>query len=137
MSTIIHSPLLPSHLSPSPYVIIMLSLSSFPAGGVGKSALVIQLIQDHFCDEYDPTIEDSYHKILEIDDETCVLDILDTAGQEEYSAMRDQYMRTGEGFMCVFALDSMKTFDDVETYREQIKRIKDSHDTPMVCKYSA
>ena len=28
-------------------------------GGVGKSALTIQLIQNHFIDEYDPTIEDS------------------------------------------------------------------------------
>ena len=33
-----------------------------PAGGVGKSALTIQLIQNHFVDEYDPTIEDSYRK---------------------------------------------------------------------------
>lgn len=32
------------------------------AGGVGKSALTIQLIQNHFVDEYDPTIEDSYRK---------------------------------------------------------------------------
>jgi GTPase SAR1 family protein len=31
-------------------------------GGVGKSALTIQLIQNHFIDEYDPTIEDSYSK---------------------------------------------------------------------------
>ena len=34
----------------------------FSAGGVGKSALTIQLIQNHFVDEYDPTIEDSYRK---------------------------------------------------------------------------
>lgn len=66
------------------------------AGGVGKSALTIQLIQNHFVDEYDPTIEDSYRKQVVIDGETCLLDILDTAGQEEYSAMRDQYMRTGK-----------------------------------------
>lgn len=49
-------------------------------GGVGKSALTIQLIQNHFVDEYDPTIEDSYRKQVTIDDETCLLDILDTAG---------------------------------------------------------
>lgn len=54
-------------------------------GGVGKSALTIQLIQNHFIDEYDPTIEDSYRKQVTIDEETCLLDILDTAGQEEYS----------------------------------------------------
>ena len=36
------------------------------AGGVGKSALTIQLIQNHFVDEYDPTIEDSYRKQVKI-----------------------------------------------------------------------
>lgn len=102
------------------------------AGGVGKSALTIQLIQNHFVEEYDPTIEDSYRKQVVIDGETCLLDILDTAGQEEYSAMRDQYMRTGEGFLLVFAINSTTSFDDVETYREQIKRVKDSDTVPMV-----
>ena len=69
--------------------------------GVGKSALVIRFVSDHFVDEYDPTIEDSYRKQFLIDDAACLLDILDTAGQEEYSAMRDQYMRTSEGFVIV------------------------------------
>ncbi|XP_023371233.1 GTPase NRas isoform X2 [Otolemur garnettii] len=87
------------------------------AGGVGKSALTIQLIQNHFVDEYDPTIEDSYRKQVVIDGETCLLDILDTAGQEEYSAMRDQYMRTGEGFLCVFAINNSKSFADINLYR--------------------
>ena len=61
-------------------------------GGVGKSALTIQLIQSHFVDEYDPTIEDSYRKQCTIDDQQVLLDVLDTAGQEEYLAMREQYM---------------------------------------------
>ena len=98
------------------------------AGGVGKSALTIQLIQNHFVDEYDPTIEDSYRKQVVIDGETCLLDILDTAGQEEYSAMRDQYMRTGEGFLLVFAVNNAKSFDDISSYREQIKRVKDAEE---------
>ena len=59
-------------------------------GGVGKSALTCQLVQNHFIADYDPTIEDSYRKQVTIDEETCLLEILDTAGQEEYSAMRDQ-----------------------------------------------
>lgn len=102
------------------------------AGGVGKSALTIQLIQNHFVDEYDPTIEDSYRKQVVIDGETCLLDILDTAGQEEYSAMRDQYMRTGEGFLLVFAINNAKSFEDISMYREQIKRVKDAEEVPMV-----
>ena len=50
-------------------------------------------------------------------------DILDTAGQEEYSAMRDQYMRTGEGFLCVFALNNEKSFQDIDHYREQVQNL--------------
>jgi len=101
-------------------------------GGVGKSALTIQLIQNHFIDEYDPTIEDSYRKQVTIDDETCLLDILDTAGQEEYSAMRDQYMRTGQGFLCVYAITSRSSFDEITSFREQILRVKDEDKVPMV-----
>jgi len=102
------------------------------SGGVGKSALTIQFIQHHFVDEYDPTIEDSYLKQVVIDGETCVLDILDTAGQEEYSAMRDQYMRTGEGFLVMFALDNYPSFESVSIYRDQIRRVKDADDVPTV-----
>eukprot|EP00033_Pygsuia_biforma_P000184 GCRY01000233.1.p1 GENE.GCRY01000233.1~~GCRY01000233.1.p1 ORF type:complete len:187 (+),score=37.98 GCRY01000233.1:279-839(+) len=101
-------------------------------GGVGKSALTIQLIQNHFVDEYDPTIEDSYRKQVIIDEETCLLDILDTAGQEEYSAMRDQYMRTGEGFLCVYSITSRSSFDEVSSFREQILRVKDADKVPIV-----
>lgn len=51
------------------------------------------------------------------------MDILDTAGQEEYSAMRDQYMRTGEGFLCVFAVNNMKSFEDISVYRDQVRQL--------------
>lgn len=43
----------------------------------------IQFIQNHFIISYDPTIEDSYRKQVSIDGDTALLDILDTAGQEE------------------------------------------------------
>ncbi|XP_052608940.1 GTPase HRas-like [Peromyscus californicus insignis] len=102
------------------------------AGGMAKSALTMQVIQKHFVDEYDPIIEDSYRKQVIIDGETCLLDILDTAGQEEYSAMWGQYMHTGEGFLCVFANNSTKSFEDIHQYREQSKLVKDSDDVPIV-----
>eukprot|EP01114_Cavostelium_apophysatum_P012569 TRINITY_DN2844_c0_g1_i2.p1 TRINITY_DN2844_c0_g1~~TRINITY_DN2844_c0_g1_i2.p1 ORF type:complete len:193 (+),score=52.71 TRINITY_DN2844_c0_g1_i2:132-710(+) len=101
-------------------------------GGVGKSALTIQHIQNHFIEDYDPTIEDSYRKQVSIDGETCLLDILDTAGQEEYSAMRDQYMRTGQGFIMVYAITSRSSFDEIASFREQILRVKDKDSVPIV-----
>ncbi|CCC14469.1 hypothetical protein SMAC4_09275 [Sordaria macrospora] len=101
-------------------------------GGVGKSCLTIQLIQGHFLDEYDPTIEDSYRKQCTIDNEVALLDILDTAGQEEYSAMREQYMRTGEGFLLVFAINSRESFEEIRIYQQQILRVKDRDSFPMI-----
>ncbi len=50
--------------------------------------------------------------------------------------MRDQYMRTGEGFLLVFAVNNAKSFEDISAYREQIKRVKDAEEVPMVCKYT-
>ncbi|CCF60261.1 hypothetical protein KAFR_0J01970 [Kazachstania africana CBS 2517] len=101
-------------------------------GGVGKSALTIQLIHSHFVDEYDPTIEDSYRKQVVIDNKVTILDILDTAGQEEYSAMREQYMRTGEGFLLVYSVTSRTSFEELMTYYQQIQRVKDSDYIPVV-----
>ena len=46
--------------------------------------------QSYFVTDYDPTIEDSYTKQCVIDNKVAKLDILDTAGQEEFSAMREQ-----------------------------------------------
>ncbi|KAK3707490.1 RAS1 protein [Vermiconidia calcicola] len=101
-------------------------------GGVGKSCLTIQLIQSHFVDEYDPTIEDSYRKQCVIDDEVALLDVLDTAGQEEYSAMREQYMRTGEGFLLVYSITSRQSFEEMVTFQQQILRVKDKDYFPII-----
>ncbi|KAH3762970.1 Ras GTPase [Pelomyxa schiedti] len=102
-------------------------------GGVGKSSLTIQFIQGHFIEEYDPTIEDSYRKKVAIDtEEESLIDILDTAGQDEFSAMRDQYMRTGQAFLCVYAINARYSFDEIRTYREVILRVKDADTVPMV-----
>lgn len=91
---------------------------------VGKSALTIRLTQSEFANEYDPTIEDSYRYYCTIDGITASLDILDTAGQEEYSSMRDLYMKTGEGFLLVFSLTDRQTFEEIATFYNQIQRVK-------------
>ncbi|KAJ3523529.1 hypothetical protein NM688_g8714 [Phlebia brevispora] len=101
-------------------------------GGVGKSCLTIQFIQSHFVEEYDPTIEDSYRKQCVIDDEVALLDVLDTAGQEEYGAMREQYMRTGEGFLLVYSITSRNSFEEISTFYQQILRVKDQDSFPVI-----
>lgn len=102
-------------------------------GGVGKSCLTIQFISDKFVEDYDPTLEDSYRKQLTVDDEEVLLDIFDTAGQEDFSAVRDQYMRTGDGFLCVYSITLTSSFTEVKTFYEHILRVKDVDKIPFVC----
>jgi len=102
------------------------------AGGVGKSALTVRFIQGNFVEKYDPTIEDSYRKQVEVDGQLCTLDILDTAGQEEYSAMRDQYMRTGQAFILVYSITDPSSFQDCEAIHDQLLRSVDSDSVPLV-----
>ena len=94
-------------------------------GGVGKSALTVQFISSHFVEEYDPTIEDSYRKQIQVDDETCLMDVLDTAGQEEFAAMRDSYMRSGEGFIYLYSIVERASFEEISAFFTQTERVKD------------
>ncbi len=47
-------------------------------------------------EDYEPTKADSYRKKVALEGAEYNLDILDTAGQEDYAAIRDNYFRTGE-----------------------------------------
>lgn len=60
------------------------------------------------------------------------LSVLDTAGQEEFSAMREQYMRSGEGFLLVFSLADHSSFQEVAKFQKQILRVKDRDEFPML-----
>lgn len=102
------------------------------SGGVGKSALTVQFVQGIFVEKYDPTIEDSYRKQVEVDSQQCMLEILDTAGTEQFTAMRDLYMRNGQGFALVYSITSQSTFSELHDLREQILRVKDEVNVPMV-----
>ncbi|XP_060062577.1 GTP-binding protein Rit1-like [Ylistrum balloti] len=101
-------------------------------GGVGKSALVIQFVCHRFLEYHDPTIEDAYQQQARIDGEPAKLDILDTAGQPEFNAMREQYMRKGEGFIICYSITDRRSFDEVLTYKKLINRVRCREDIPIV-----
>ncbi|KAA0190249.1 hypothetical protein HAZT_HAZT009439 [Hyalella azteca] len=101
-------------------------------GGVGKSALTLQFVRHCFLDYHDPTIEDAYQQQAVIDDEPALLDILDTAGQMEFTAMREQYMRCGEGFIICYATCDRRSFDEVPRYADLIGALRASSVCPVV-----
>ncbi|KAE9415500.1 hypothetical protein Angca_005183 [Angiostrongylus cantonensis] len=101
-------------------------------GGVGKSALTVQFVQGQFVSSYDATIEDSYRKHLVIDGEDCRVEILDTAGTEQFSGLRDLYVRNGQGFILVYSVNDQDSLDELHEIRNMIVRIKKDFNIPMV-----
>lgn len=101
-------------------------------GGVGKSALTLQFMYDEFVEDYEPTKADSYRKKIILDGEEIQVDILDTAGQEDYAAIRDNYFRSGEGFLCVFSITEQESLDACHELREQILRVKNDDNIPFL-----
>jgi len=94
------------------------------SGGVGKSALTVRFVSGTFIERYDPTIEDFYRKEIEVDNAPSVLEILDTAGTEQFASMRDLYIKNGQGFVVVYSVTSVQSFYDIKTMRDQIIRVK-------------
>ncbi|CAE6469286.1 unnamed protein product [Rhizoctonia solani] len=108
-------------------------------GGVGKTALAVQytmnsfigkcilsfsILSNHVAETYDPTIEDAFRHSVIVDDEMTYLEIVDTAGQEEYATLRDQWIREGEGFILVYSIASRRSYDRIKTFQDSIMRVK-------------
>lgn len=99
---------------------------------VGKSALTLRFIHDIFLEKYDPTIEDSYRTTINLDNDNYIIEILDTAGTEEFMCMRDLCIKDGHGFVLVYSIDSYSTLFDLYNLNDQINRVKDNTDTPKI-----
>jgi len=109
-----------------------LKLVVLGSGGVGKSALTIQFVQGTFVDKYDPTIEDCYRKLIEVDEDHYMLEILDTAGTEHFTAMRELYMKNGQGFVLVYSIISQSTFNDLPDIFDHLLTVKHKESFPVV-----
>lgn len=52
--------------------------------------------------------------------------------KEQFTAMRDLYMKNGQGFVLVYSIVAQSTFNDLSELRDQILRVKDTTEVPMV-----
>ena len=91
-------------------------------GTVGKTSLIFRYLNNRCPKEHDPTVEDSYIvQITAKDGEKKDFKILDTAGEEDYQNMLDQWISLAKGFILVFAINDAESFEDVKL---KIKRIE-------------
>ena len=93
---------------------------------VGKSSIVNQFVNNVYVKDYDytPTIEETYRKTIIVDGETCLIDINDTSGDPIYYGLAEREMRKCDGFMCLFAVDDIHSFEEVNNFIRRIKLVK-------------
>jgi hypothetical protein len=114
-------------------------------------------VNRQFESKYDPTIEDRYQKVVDHNNQPCVLEVWTSSFVSHVdfcrfwtqlvkkhfqvrfsftlhfefthiSAMRELYMKNGEGFVLVYSVTSQKSLDDLEPIRNGIVRHKGAVD---------
>ena len=99
---------------------------------VGKSALTYRFICDKFPTEHDKTVEDQYKVNIIIDDKKCELELLDTAGQDDYQSMLDTWIQFGNCYLLVYSIDDLDSFEFIKDRYERICQIKNNENFSVI-----
>ncbi|KAJ7849421.1 ras protein [Mycena olivaceomarginata] len=89
---------------------------------VGKTVLAVQFTMN--CFTYNPTLEDGHCKQFIVDNHMCFMDLIDTQGQDEYMAVREQWIQEGQGFILVYSITSWSMFNRLEAFHQLMQRLK-------------
>lgn len=93
------------------------------AGGVGKSAITLRFMRDVFVQKWEATIEDAYRRKVRVDNKTAHVQILDTAGQEDFSSLRAQWMMNKDGYIFVYSLLDKESLEHLQSFIDLIEQV--------------
>jgi hypothetical protein len=86
----------------------------------GKSSLTVQYVDGHFVDSYYPTIENTFSKVIRYRNHDFAVEMIDTAGQDEYSILNSKHFIGIHGYMIVYSVGSKQSFEMVRIIRDKI-----------------
>ncbi|BFZ56175.1 GTP-binding protein [Savitreella phatthalungensis] len=87
---------------------------------VGKSSLTVQFVENHFVESYYPTIENTFSKVIKYKGQEFACEIIDTAGQDEYSILNSKHSVGIHGYVLVYSVASKSSFDMCKIIRDKI-----------------
>jgi small GTP-binding protein len=104
---------------PEPIDESKVKLGSFGGGGVGKTAITLRYVRGEFIDEYIPTLADDFAKDITVSGKPIHLDLIDTAGQDDFREMRSSFYSSVQGFVFVYSvIDGNSLFEVEEIYKD-------------------
>jgi hypothetical protein len=93
---------------------------SIDAPSAGKSSLTVQFVENHFVESYYPTIENTFTRTIRYKNQEYTTEIIDTAGQDEYSILNSRYSIGIHGYMLVYSVASKQSFEMVKIIRDKV-----------------
>lgn len=99
---------------------------------VGKSAVTIQFAEDRFVENYNPTIESTFQKTIVYNNTRYETDIVDTAGQDEYTIFQPQYALGVDGYVLVYSITNRQSFDVIRVINDKILSSTGNEHVPRI-----
>lgn len=94
--------------------------------------MAIQFVQGQFVDHYEPTIENTFNKKLQIRGNEYSLFLVDTAGQDEYTIFPPEYSVDIHAYILVYSIDSAKSFEVCRVIHDKLHDLVGIRNVPMV-----
>ena len=85
--------------------------------------MTVQFVDGHFVESYYPTIENTFAKNIKLKGQEYSVEIVDTAGQDEYSIMQSKHFIGIHGYMLVYSVGSRTSFDMIRVIRDKILNV--------------
>lgn len=99
---------------------------------VGKSSLTVRFVEHHFVESYYPTIENTFSRIIKYNGQDYATEIVDTAGQDEYSILNSKHFIGIHGYVIVYSVTSRQSFEMVRVIRDKILNHLGADEVPLV-----
>ncbi|XP_050098017.1 ras-like GTP-binding protein RhoL [Anopheles aquasalis] len=99
-------------------------------GAVGKTCLLHAYTDKSFKNFYQPTIYDKESIEMILDGQKYTIQLHDTAGQEEYDKIRQQFYKRADCFLLCYAIDNSVSYENAAT--KWVPEIKTDPPVPIV-----
>lgn len=99
---------------------------------VGKSSITVRFVEDHFVESYYPTIENTFSKTITHRQQEYALEIMDTAGQDEFSIISQNHLVGMHGYLFVYSVTLRQSFELIDIIRDKILNSIGTDNIPLV-----
>ena len=102
--------------------------------GVGKTSMIKRYVDNNYMPEgsYVPTIEQSFKKSVFINKVEIKLEIVDTAGKDEYATFSQSSSVGAHGYIFVYSVNSKSSLDNLIKVRENLLNLIGNDTVPSV-----